>query len=349
MSVWSPHSLRDHLKEASERDLFLRAESLWLAVGPMQNSQASSRARLDGTEHCQSVEEYAWRLITKSSQLDSFDPIELFLLSCGAACHDLDKGFRSTATKLGLVHGQGAELLVEAFTEQMTMLAEPEAYAVENIISIHDLKSPAYQQKMKELDASYACGAREVNLQRLAVILKSADILHTDSSRTRAAFVDPEDLDSLGAAKNLARKCIYGWRVDGSGIHIKAYPRSARQLDALTGCAEYIRNREWPTVRDALRAYGFPHELRFDISMERMPDARQDSGPAQSRAESERLMVPLETGTPTPMPGRPPAGPRLQQYRYTCAAVWGNLEEEWLAREPSTKAHITQLRRRWNS
>ncbi len=104
-----------------------------------------------------------------------------------------------------------------------------------------------------------------VNLQRLAVILKAADILHTDSSRIPQIGIDTSRLDDGEKNKNLAREAISGWHIDGSRIVIQATPKTLEHLSALEECIAYIIEKEWPTVKIKLSGYCFPSELGFKI------------------------------------------------------------------------------------
>jgi tetratricopeptide (TPR) repeat protein len=141
----------------------------------------------------------------------------------------------------------------------------PEMAAISKIIALHDLSPDKFLQGLSTLDRQFALSTGPVDLQKLAVILKTADILHTDNSRIAPIGIDTSAMDEFDLKKHQAREAISGWIIDGSQIILKALPETEEHLEAVHGCAEYMKNKEWPAVEEKLADYGFPHTLVFQI------------------------------------------------------------------------------------
>ncbi|MCP4117766.1 MAG: hypothetical protein GY737_20690 [Desulfobacteraceae bacterium] len=123
-----------------------------------------------------------------------------------------------------------------------------------------------FQEELKRVDKNFPLATGPVKLQKLAVILKTADILHTDSSRIASIGIDTSGMAPEEKKKHLARESISGWDCDGSRIIINAVPESIEHLDALEGCIKYIEEKEWPAVKDKLSDYDFPYQLEFKVN-----------------------------------------------------------------------------------
>jgi len=164
----------------------------------------------------------------------------------------------------GLDHGKGSGdfLLKEYKTLQNSF---HEMVAIKKIIGIHDLPDGRFQEELKNVDKKFPLSTVPVKLQKLAVILKTADILHTDNSRIAQTGTITSNMSDSDKNKHLARESISGWDIDGSRIIINAVPPTQEHLNALKGCKKYIKENEWPAVEDKLSDYGFPYELQFKI------------------------------------------------------------------------------------
>ena len=216
----------------------------------------------NGTSHCLCVERYIWRLLSETQQLVNFTATDLFLLSCSACCHDLDRGLKTRVSD-GAYHGEGSGEFVVTYYGKLA-LQRPEAIAVDRIIGIHDKKGVDYADLLAGLPEAYSLPSGTVDLQRLAVLLKAADTLHTDNSRISELGTDLTKLEGVDRDKYLFRYCISGWRVEGNRIVLLAYPGSQEQLEVLLKGESFLKDKEWPSIADAMYRYGLPHKIEFD-------------------------------------------------------------------------------------
>ncbi|MCD4755256.1 MAG: hypothetical protein K8R75_05575, partial [Deltaproteobacteria bacterium] len=127
-------------------------------------------------------------------------------------------------------------------------LTRPQANAISSVISIHDLNPDEFQKEISLLKTNQASPAGPYNLQRLAVLLKAADILHCDNSRIPRLGIEPDKLERLDRKKHLCRYCTDGWIPDGKRIVIQASPGTDEEIEAVRECLGYMKNSEWPAV-----------------------------------------------------------------------------------------------------
>jgi hypothetical protein len=253
---------------------------LWDLAKPIQARASKPDASDNGTSHCLYVELYVWRLVNETQQLAGFSPAELFLLSCSACCHDLDRGLKTCVAE-GTHHGEGSGGFVVKHHRELG-IPRPDAIAVDLIVGVHDKKGTEYSDVLAGLSETYSLPSGPVDLQRLAVLLKAADILHMDNTRITEAGTDPGNLKGSERDKWLFRHCVSGWRRDGSRIVIAACPESQEQRKALLKGESFVKDREWPSVADALRRYGFPYRLEFEHDDHLLPGKPADATPPES-------------------------------------------------------------------
>ncbi len=262
--------LREYLKTL-DAALGQRADMLWSLAAPIHARQSRPDSNENGAAHCQMVSSNIWRLLHDSGTLDRFSPTELFLLSCCACCHDFDKGL-SSAIPVKMDHGEASGVFVIDHSSPL-VITHPESIAISLIVSIHDKNGKDLVQSVGKLPVRFPLPGDVADLQKLAVVLKAADVLHTDNSRVSDLAVDMNKLTGFEKAKHLARQCITGWYVDGTRIIVTAYPRSSEQMDALSKCIEHMKKREWPVIRRILRNYCLPHKLQFEVGRRLLQEA----------------------------------------------------------------------------
>ncbi len=256
-----PEKLREHLRNL-DKDLADRADNFWRYATPILGRQSRPGSNENGRAHVEKVELTIWRLIKDSGKASYFTPLELFILSCAAVSHDFDKGLFDKLPE-GVEHGKGSgDLLINKFREFQAGF--PEMVVVKKIIGVHAL-SPEKFLQLSDIDRKTPLSTGPVRTRQLAVLLKAADILHTDNSRIAHIGIDTSAMDKFDLSKHQAREAISGWQVDGSRIVIQAIPRTIEHLRAVEGCIEFITNKEWPAVADKLADFDFPHELDFRI------------------------------------------------------------------------------------
>lgn len=271
MNVELPEKLRDYIRNI-DPELANRADMFWRTSQPILDRQSRVDSNENGLSHVDMVERNAWRLIKESGKQNDFKPIELFILSCAACCHDFDKGLFNELPD-GVRHGEGSgAYLTNEF--KVFLQSFHEAVAIEKIIGIHAHTTPRFEEALKSIETTFPLSKGPVPLKKLAVILKTADILHTDSSRIPQVGVDETRLSPDERSKKLARESISGWYIKGDRIIVNATPRTPDHLTALEGCMTYIKDNEWITINDKLEDYGFPHELEFKIDRSRSGDTK---------------------------------------------------------------------------
>ena len=97
--------LREHIRELNP-NLANAADTLWQIAKPIQDRSNRPDSNENGSAHALQVEKYAWKLIREADRVSEFSALNLFLLSCAACCHDLDKGLES-ALQGNPAHGVG--------------------------------------------------------------------------------------------------------------------------------------------------------------------------------------------------------------------------------------------------
>ena len=266
-------SLRSHLQPVRS-ELALRADMLWEIAKPIHELQSREPGSVNGRAHCEMVESNIWRLITETNQLGNFSPLELFLLSCSACCHDFGKLEESLPKEF---HGERSGKFVVEKAGQL-VLSDPEAYAVNRVVSIHVLKAD-YAEALRELPDPLSIGSETFDLQRLALLVKTADVLHADNSRVESLTVDADKLTGEEREKYLARKCNYGWGINGDRVVFNALPQTDEERSAFDKCWKYLREQEWEPVARELRSYGFP--FRIEVEFLGMKLVAEGGGPAE--------------------------------------------------------------------
>ena len=129
--------MRNYLRTL-EPDLAGRADQVWRLAAQIHERQTPADKDRGGLSHCLQVEENVWQLIRCAPRADpSFLPIEFFLLSVAACCHDFDKGLKS-ALPSAFTHGEGSAQFLVDHGGQL-LLQRPESTAVECLVSMHPL------------------------------------------------------------------------------------------------------------------------------------------------------------------------------------------------------------------
>jgi hypothetical protein len=267
-------TLRDYIISLND-DFSERIRELWRRAEPIHNRQNRTGRKEDGRCHVEIVDSNIWALLNKSNKIDEFSRCELFLLSCCACCHDFDKGLFEN--HLGNEHGYNSGKYVEEKAINLA-LTKPEAYLIRKIISIHNELNDNFKNKLKKIENVYPLINEEIRLKKLTIILKTADILHTDNSRTLDIGLDKNNIDKLDKNKQLAREAITGWRIDGSRIIFNAISYGYDCDKALEGCFKYLEEHEWTSVQEKLMDYGFPYKLEFKVNSSELKRVNESYG-----------------------------------------------------------------------
>ncbi|MCP4589362.1 MAG: ATP-binding protein [bacterium] len=289
-----PAGLRECLRTKSN-GLAAAADNLWRISQEIHDRQNRPDSNENGRRHVEQVESNIWRLLTETHdeagalKIEGLKPREIFLLSCVACCHDFDKALKSAQLlPKGFQHGEGSGAFVVKNAATFG-LDEHQARETADAISIHDLKAGEFQEELRNLNKDELTPDGPINLQRVAVLLKAADILHCDYSRIPRLAINPTALEGLDRKKYLARKCTQGWMPDGRRILVQASPND-EQKPAFSACFQYMKTHEWEAVRDGLDRWGFPHQLALHNSTAHTMGAAE---PAPEHEDS-----PPDKGTP---------------------------------------------------
>ncbi|MDA3898209.1 MAG: SUMF1/EgtB/PvdO family nonheme iron enzyme [Desulfobacteraceae bacterium] len=269
MSSKRPRSLREYL-ESRDKKLSGVAENLWRVSEPIHGRQNYPDSNENGLLHLEKVENNIWRLLISppisntEAHLEKLSNFEIFILSCAACCHDFDKGL-NTALPKGFVHGEGSGEFL--YNNQVILgLTRTQAKAVQTAVSLHDLKDEEFRKKWKKLSKNHAGPDETYNPQVLALLLKTADILHCDNSRVLSEIAIKSDkLEGLDRKKYLFRNCTEGWKINGSRIVIQVDPTFDEEKAAASECFTFMKKMEWSAVSNGLEQYDFPYELEADL------------------------------------------------------------------------------------
>ena len=166
--------LRNHLREKNS-ELANKADNFWEISKPILERQNAPNSNENGLKHVQMVEHNCWRLINESNNMDEFSPNEIYILSCSACCHDFDKGLLTETTD-EKKHGEGSgDFLLTNYKRLQQNF--PDVIAIRNIIGIHDFSEDKFRDELKNIKKAFSISTGTVKLQKLAVILKTADVL----------------------------------------------------------------------------------------------------------------------------------------------------------------------------
>jgi len=266
----SESKLRNYIRGLRE-DLFTALQYLWEGCEEVHDDQNLGDGTENGRRHVLQVEANIWRLISASKGLPNseFEAEELFVLSAASCCHDFDKAlkrYNADSWPFDLLHGSGsAEFVMDNYKTIGLGGKKNLARRICEICKIHSLNSPDFEQAIGEFPIETATPSGPIKMRRATAILKAADILHTDESRTRSIAFGPSDLKDDAQSKYLARNCIEGWRNERDTVIINAEYESNEQYESLKACEEYMTKKEWPCVATFLELYNLPHGLIFDI------------------------------------------------------------------------------------
>ncbi len=264
----TPESLREYLK-TMDQNLFDVVENLWRKSKPIHERQNRPDSNENGRIHVEKVESNMWRFLISPSisnngnHLDTLSAFEIFILSCAACCHDFDKALKSALPE-GFEHGEGSGKFVVK-NKAILGLDRVQAKVVQTTVSLHDLKDEEFQGKVKGLSRNQAGPDGTYNPQILALLLKTADILHCDNSRILAFGIASDKLEGLDRKKYLFRDCTEGWKIDGTRVIIRVNPDSDDEKSASSECFTFMKHTEWPAVSTGMQQYDFPYVLEADF------------------------------------------------------------------------------------
>ncbi len=249
-----------------DANLATRLDHIWSVTKPLQD--ASSSVTKHGFIHARMVEKNVWRLLCESSGiLRKFSPYDFFVLSAAACCHDIGMATSSNSHALprSLKHSRDTPEFIEMNYRSLG-LTKHQARDIASILSTHDMAGIKFLEKLNGLPGDFPLDDGVFFRPRLlAVVLKTADLLHVDSSRIGPVLTEPDGLSDLTRTKYLAFESIRGWAVNGRRLDIYAQPDTEEKEKAVQTVIEYICNTEWSFIAKYLKSYGLPYELGVHI------------------------------------------------------------------------------------
>lgn len=300
-----PETLREYVRSKSS-ELGIKLDALWLKAGPIHERQNRPDSNENGRRHIEMVEKNAWRLLTETRRptgelnSDLLKPGELFLLAAAVCTHDFDKALKSAQPLPSpFQHGEGSGEFVVKNAEVLG-LAKQEAKAIKAAVSLHDLKTGPFESGLAKLRRDESTPFGPIDLQRIATLLKAADVLQCDYSRILSIGTDHSALTGLDRVKYLARNCTSGWKADGTRIVLQAEADTQEEANAFHSAFEFMRSKEWATVRDSLQKLGFPFELDLDYRgpdptpISSMPPPREPDPIPKSATLVATAVTPME-------------------------------------------------------
>ncbi len=298
----SDSRLRKYLRE-KKSELSAPLEQLWSnsdAIHTRQNRPGNPNEY--GQIHVQAVENNIWRLLfdennpNKEKNKRDIDDYEIFLLSAAACTHDFDKAKEELPPSIK--HGQHSASIIRA-NRSTFGLANYQANDIGAAISLHGEKNVnRFKDKLKALNSEHASPHGNVNLSRVALLLKTADILHLDETRISSLMARIIDVDSLEKGerkKYLSRSCTRGWSINGSRVVVHAEPSDTKHEKAFVQCFNRMKTREWRAVTEGLRQYGFPHEIEYVFPIDETEKSKMgDTQMAKPHGVPQSGNIPLE-------------------------------------------------------
>lgn len=264
-----------------DSNLYQVADTLWKnseAIHHRQNRQGDPNEC--GRVHVERVEYNIWRLLFDEqnpaklfirNQNEFKDkPYEIFLLSAAACCHDFDKAIELPE---GFIHGEGSAEIVRLNKDKLG-LDDDQVAGIKAVISIHGIdNAQEFKDKQQALSTREPYTLRSFNLQRLALFLKAADILHLDRSRISSDIeniIDSKKLTNRQKKKLFFRSHINCWIIKDNAIHLEASVNrdDVKLQKKLKKSFEWIKKNEWSAVTEYLKTCGFAYKLELDFKDE---------------------------------------------------------------------------------
>jgi hypothetical protein len=270
----SKQDLRAFVKQ-KDANLATRLDHIWSVTKPLQ--EASSVVTKHGLIHPRVVENNVWRLLCESSDIHrKFSTYDFFVLSAAVCCHDIGMVTSSNSHALpsSFKHSTGTPEFIEMNYRSLG-LTKHQARDIASILSTHDMAGVKFLEKLNGLPSDFPLDDGVFFRPRLlTVVLKTADLLHVDSSRIGPILTEPEGLSEIARTKYLAFESIRGWTINGRRFDIFAQPDSEEKEKAVQTVIEYIKNTEWPVIAKYLKSYGLPYELGVHIDRKRTASER---------------------------------------------------------------------------
>ena len=264
--------LRRYLRDKNS-ELGACVEHLWSKSYPIHKRQNQpGNPNENGRIHVQTVEDNIWRLLfdennpNRENNRRDIKGYEIFLLSAAACSHDFDKAKKQLPPDIG--HGEDSGNIIKA----NRLIFDLTNYQVNDIgaaISLHGEKNiKRFKARLKTLSSEHPSPHGNINLRRVALLLKTADTLHLDETRISSLMghiISVNSLEKGERRKYQSRSCTRGWTINGSCIVVHAEPDDTKNEKAFVQCFNWMKRKEWLAVTQGLRQYGYPHEIEYEF------------------------------------------------------------------------------------
>lgn len=263
------NTMRQYLHR-EDSSLAKRADHIWEHVSKNIHAGQTGRAISDSSfNHCLRVEENIWKLITSGSNRNNFNPVEIFLLSVAACCHDYDKAINMVGNSM---HGVGSgKYILEYFKKLDLNLTE--SIAIDHIIACHAFTGRSYSNKLTTIPEVLPVNNKQVDLHLLAVLLKAGDTLDLGNSRIVEEKVVSEDvLSEMDRMKYFARKNVLGYTINGTRILVTAIPDNIEESNMIREGFNHLYINEWNPIVSRLKFGHYPYDLKLEVDDSRIND-----------------------------------------------------------------------------
>jgi len=241
-----------NLRNRIKGDFSTQINEIWRKAKSFHEKQKGDN--INGREHCLAVERNIGKLIAYNNNYKRLNQTELFLLDVSACLHDIGKTIEDKKYMWNCDHGRISEKLILENYEQLG-LELVQAVFVGHIVGVHvsgNVDEIPQEQK--------ALGIEEVNLVKLAVIFKLADMLETTHQRVppilNAIYYPGGKIPSKWAG----RKTISGWIINKAGeIILQAIPQK-NTLENLYALKSMMED-EFLKISPYLDKYHYPCKL----------------------------------------------------------------------------------------
>lgn len=250
MWIKGKRAIRDVIKEKNDY-LWHRIETIWnMAKRRFHGAQTSDYNYVQGTLHCERVEQNLGVLIPDEWKEKRISAMELFILSATAALHDSGKR-RYIVGDHGIVAARAMAEHPEKFG-----LETPEADAIGYIVKVHNTR------RLGDVPERFSIGLETIHLRTLAAIFCLADTLHCDYSRVLKSITDESERKAIENPVTLFRLRVYGFDIDTEGrILLTFKPQKSTETRIIQKGLKSIKEHELKPLLPKLRAAGYPYRI----------------------------------------------------------------------------------------
>lgn len=285
--VWrkGKKAIRSAIRDLDEA-LWHQIENIWInAIRCFHDAQISDIDHMQGSLHCERVEENLAILIPDKWKGKKVSALELFTLSAAAALHDSGKR-RDIVGDHGIVAAKALREHPEKF-----WLDPFQADAVSKLVEAHN------NHRLGEVPETFNIGLETLHLRDLAALFCLADTLHCDYTRVLKQITKEGEKRAMKNPVTIFRLRVSGFNTDDKGyIRITATPRNSSELQVIDKGFQWIINNEMRPIIPTLREAGYPYELSLhkDLSYLRLETKIRKESHILSEVKNIQELIDLE-------------------------------------------------------